>query len=166
MTEMTPRLALPLLQSGQAQKEVFHNEALTLLDLAVQAAVKAVGIDTPPDDVNLGECWIVGTNPTGGWMGHAGEIAGWTGGGWRFVTPRDGTLAWSTTEMLWVQHIGDTWVRGRIPGESLWIGGKQVVGSRQGAIAPPAGGAVADGEARAAISAILAALQAHGLIGA
>jgi hypothetical protein len=166
MTEMTPRFALPLLQSGQAQKEVFHNEALTLLDLAVQATVKAVGINVPPGDAVLGECWIVGTNPTEGWTGHAGELAGWTGGGWRFVAPREGTLAWSITDALWVQHIGDTWIPGRVAAESLWIGGKQVVGNRRAAILPPSGGNVFDGEARAAISAILAALEAHGLVGA
>lgn len=34
--QTTVRLSLPLLQVGQAQKELSHNEALTLLDFAVQ----------------------------------------------------------------------------------------------------------------------------------
>jgi hypothetical protein len=38
------------------------------------------------------------------------------------------------------------------------------VGPRQPGIAPPAGGATLDVEARSAIAAILAALTAHGLI--
>lgn len=50
MTDTTPRLALPMLQPGQAQKEMFHNEALALLDLATQAVVEAVGVDAPPGD--------------------------------------------------------------------------------------------------------------------
>ena len=166
MTEMTSRLALPLLQSGQAQKEIFHNEALALLDLAVQATVRAVGIDAPPGDPVPGACWIVGTNPSGDWIGHAGEIAGWTGGGWRFIVPYEGMTAWCTTDAVWVQHIGDTWVSGRISGGSIWIGGEQVVGARKPAIALPTEGATVDGEGRAAIGAIIAVLQAHGLIGA
>ncbi|MGL4312420.1 MAG: DUF2793 domain-containing protein, partial [Sphingomonas sp.] len=35
MAETTSRLALPLLAAGQAQKEMFHNEALALIDLAL-----------------------------------------------------------------------------------------------------------------------------------
>ena len=39
----TPRWALPLLAAGQAEKELTHNEALLLLDMAVQPSVVAVG---------------------------------------------------------------------------------------------------------------------------
>ena len=35
MSDTTARLRLPTLRAGQAQKELTHNEALTLLDLAV-----------------------------------------------------------------------------------------------------------------------------------
>ena len=47
MTE-TSRWALPLLDAGQAQKEMTHNEALARLDLLAQAGVQAVGVDAPP----------------------------------------------------------------------------------------------------------------------
>ena len=40
MTERSARFALPLLQPGQAQKEVFHNEALTAVALLIEAAVE------------------------------------------------------------------------------------------------------------------------------
>jgi hypothetical protein len=165
MTEMTPRFALPLLQPGQAQKEIYHNEALTALDLAVHATVQAVGIDLPPASPAIGACWIVGTSPEGAWEGRADQIAGWTSGGWRFVPPTEGMLAWCVADALWVQHIGDTWVRGRIAAESLWIHGKQVVGARLPAIPPPAGGVNIDAEVRSTVLAILAALEAHGLTG-
>jgi hypothetical protein len=52
--ERTPRLALPLLQPGQAQKETTHNEALAVLDLVVQASVLAVGTNVPPVAAELG----------------------------------------------------------------------------------------------------------------
>ena len=55
MTDLpTPRLTLPMLEPGQAQKEMSHNEALTRLDLAVQAAVTASGTNIPPDAPEFG----------------------------------------------------------------------------------------------------------------
>ena len=39
---VSDRLKLPLLAAAQAQKEVTHNEALALADIAVQAVVQAV----------------------------------------------------------------------------------------------------------------------------
>ncbi len=86
--DTTSRLALPLLQPGQAQKETTHNEALTLLDLAVQASVLAVGTNVPPVAPTVGNGWIIGVAPTGAWTGQARAIAGWTSGGWRFLVPR------------------------------------------------------------------------------
>jgi hypothetical protein len=56
------------------------------------------------------------------------------------------------------------WAWGEIDARHVRIGGKTVVGPRQPGIAPPAGGATLDVEARSAIAAILAALTAHGLI--
>jgi hypothetical protein len=39
MTERSARFGLPFILPGQAQKEVFHNEALAALDGLVHAAV-------------------------------------------------------------------------------------------------------------------------------
>ncbi|WBY07101.1 DUF2793 domain-containing protein [Sphingomonas sp. 7/4-4] len=95
MSDMhTPRLALPLLQPGQAQKEMTVNEAVARLDIAVQGAVIAAAIDAPPANPDPGDCWIVGSAPGGDWAGHAHEIAGWTHSGWLFVRPREGTQLW------------------------------------------------------------------------
>ena len=145
MTERTERLALPIIAPGQAQKEMAHNEALALIDLAVQASVEAVGLEAPPPDPEPGRCWIVGNAPVGAWAGRAGAIAGWTAGGWRFVAPRPGLAAWSVADGVEVRCDGSGW--------------------RQGAaIAAPAGGGTMDTEARATLTAILAALRVHGLI--
>ena len=81
MVETSARLALPLLVPGQAQKEMFHNEALATIDLALQASVAAVGTEAPPAAPSPGQCWIVGPRPTGDWAGQAGALAGWTAGG-------------------------------------------------------------------------------------
>ena len=158
------RLALPFIESGQAQKEVAHNEALALLDIAVQAGVQAAGVDQPPADPEAGACWIVGPAPVGAWEGQAGCIAGWTGGGWRFVVPREGTQAWNRAARHWLTRVDGIWEEGVVRGSRLVLGGEQVVGARRPAIAAPSGGAAIDAEARVAIGAILDAMRAHGLI--
>jgi len=164
MTDETERLALPLIAPGQAQKEMTHNEALALLDLAVQASVVAVGLDNPPADPVPGACWIVGRQPGGAWAGHPGAIAGWTGGGWRFVAPRPGLVAWSVADGVEARCDGVRWTVGRVTGDVLVIEGAAVVGPRQSAITDPVGGVTVDAEARVALRAILAALRNHGLI--
>lgn len=164
MTELpTARLSLPLLQSGQAQKEIFHNEALTRLDIAVQGAAIAAGANVPPVEPVLGGCWIVGSAPEGAWTGHAGEVAGWTAGGWRFLTPIDGMRLWIGADQGFALFASGEWRFGQSYGR-LIVEGQQVVGARGGAIAEPVGGVTVDVEARAAISAVLAALREHGLI--
>lgn len=163
MTETTDRFALPLLAAGQAQKEMYHNEALARLDLLIQATAEAVGTDTPPDQPVPGQCWIVGDSPSGDWLGHAGEIAGWTAGGWRFAAPREGMSLWSAEGGGFAIFRSGSWHIGEAHGR-LFVEGQQVVGPREAAVAEPVGGTVVDAQARAAISAVLAALRAHGLI--
>lgn len=160
----TARLALPMLQPGQAQKELYHNEALALLDLAVQPVVIEIGRNAPPTTPLPGQSWIVGAAPTGAWAGAANKLAGWTNGGWRFVAPFDGMTVWSLANTGEARFTAGTWVVGESRAARLLIDGQQVVGPQRQAIATPAGGSTLDVEARAAIAAILTALRAHGLI--
>lgn len=159
----TPRLSLPLLEPGQAQKEMFHNEALALLDIAVHAAVVAALVDVPPDAPTIGQCWLVGPAPQGAWAGQAGALAGWTEGGWRFLAPREGMRVWVAAEHAFALHSGGTWYQGRTYGR-VFIEGHQVVGPRAANIAEPTGGMTVDAEARRAISAVVQTLRLHGLI--
>lgn len=160
----TARWGLPLLDAGQAQKEMTVNEALARLDLLAQASVTAVGVDTPPLAPAEGEAWVVGPVPTGAWAGRADAVAGWTAGGWRFVTPREGMTLWSATDGCAASYTGGQWRVGSLAGRRVEVGGVQVVGGRAAAITSPSGGAVVDAEARTALAAILTALRTHGLI--
>ncbi len=162
--QSSARLTLPYLQPGQAQKELYHNEALALLDLAVQPAVLGIAVNTPPADPAPGDCWIVGTAPTGAWAGEAGHIAGWTQGGWRYLTPTAGMVVWSIADALEARFAGGSWTVGTVQAARLVITGDQVIGPRQAAIASPAGGSMIDEQARAAVAAVLAAMRSHGLI--
>lgn len=162
--DMTARLALPLLQAGQAQKEVTHNEALTALDLSVQATALDFAVNAPPGDPAPGECWVIGAAPTGDWTGHAGAVGGWTGGGWRFVAPEEGFAIWIAGAQATARFVGGAWELGRLRGDALVLGGDTVVTVRQAAISDPAGGTTIDAQARSALTAVLTALRAHGLV--
>lgn len=164
MSESTPRLGLPLIQPGQAQKEMSHNEALARIDLLVQPAVVAIGVETPPANPVAGQCWIVGPAPTGLWSGRADTVAGWTAGGWRFVAPTPGMTVPLAGASGFAQWDGTGWREGALVGRTLALGGQQVVGARRPAIADPVGGATTDQEARATLGAVLTALRQHGLI--
>ena len=163
--DTTARLALPLLQSGQAQKEMTHNEALARLDLAVQPRVATIGLNDPPASPAAGDCWIVGAAPTGDWSGMAGALAGWTDDGWRFVAALDGMVIWVADQAVPARYLAGAWVIGDLAGAQVSIGGVKVLGAQAAAIAEPSGGTVVDAEGRATIGQILAALRGHGLIG-
>lgn len=160
----TARLDLPMLVPGQAQKEMTHNEALARLDLAVQACAISVGLEEPPTSPEPGQCWILGANPTGDWLGNPHRLTSWSENGWRFLQPFPGLLVWLLDDNTFAQWDGVTWVKGKISAATIAVNGVQVVGPRQPAIANPVGGATVDVEARMAIDDILSALREHGLV--
>ncbi|MEO5611568.1 MAG: DUF2793 domain-containing protein [Sphingomicrobium sp.] len=160
----TPRLSLPFIVPGQAQKELFHNEALQVLDVMVAGAVEGLPLATPPASPVIGDCYIVAASPTGAWAGHAQQLVAYTSGGWRFVAPRDGMRVDVVSSGKTAVYRGGAWDVGTLNGSQLVVDGLKVVGSRGSAIAAPAGGPTVDSEARTAIGLILAGLRQHGLI--
>lgn len=138
----SPRFALPLLFSGQAQKEVFVNEAHAMADMLLHCAIQGES-SVPPSTPAQGDTWLVGASPSGAWAGQAGKLAGRQGGNWLFVPPRDGlrVLDLSTGQ------------------DRRYFGGWRAPDTP----AAPSGGAVVDAEARGAIAGIVAALQQAGI---
>jgi hypothetical protein len=164
MTDTSPRFALPFILPGQAQKEVFHNEALTLLDVALHACVAAGPLADPPAAPEPGQSWIVGPDSTAAWSGEEDALASWTEGGWRFVAPVPGMLIWHSDLGCWIHWTGSAWSDGSLPATALTIDGQQVVGPRLPAVSSPSGGTIIDVEARAALNSVIATLKSHGLI--
>lgn len=143
-TLQTPRFGLPLLAVGQAHKELFHNDALLLLDFLMHPVVQGVADDPDLLQSAEGDCWLVGTSPVSAWSGKAGEIAGWSTGGWHFIKPQE--------TMKIIILSGDP----SETGSAIYDGtGWQIMAQISG----PTGGAVVDSEARSAIDSILGLLK-------
>lgn len=94
MSDQSPRLSLPFILPAQAQKHVTHNEAIELLDLIVQLTLESVTDTAPPATAAEGQAWAVPAGATGSWAAQSGMIAAWRGGGWLFVAPVAGWVAW------------------------------------------------------------------------
>jgi hypothetical protein len=163
MDESSPRFGLPFLVPGQAQKELFHNEALARIDVALGAAVLEA-VNTPPESPAEGRCWIVAAPALAAWSGREDQIAFWTTGGWRFIAPADGMEVWNLADGVPWRWINGAWASGSLHGSELFIGGQKVVGQRATAVPSPSGGTIIDAEARLAINQIIVALMSHGLI--
>lgn len=118
----TARLDLPLLAAEQAQKHITHNEALLLLDTAVQLRLSARGLSEPPEAPEPGETFAIGADATGAWTGKDGQLASWTLGGWRFLAPHTGWLAWDEALGAPVIFDGDAWRAVLAELEGLGIG--------------------------------------------
>ncbi|QQV77521.1 DUF2793 domain-containing protein [Sphingomonas aliaeris] len=162
--DMTPRLGLPTIRPGQAQKESSHNEALTQLDLLMHANAVSLGLNTPPSAPVSGQAWVVGSMPAGDWSGHADALAGWTDGGWRFAAPIPGMTVWIEEAADFARYSDGSWILGELRGSKVVIAGNDVLGPRRAGIPIASGGSIIDVEARETLVEILAALRGHGLI--
>lgn len=109
MPDISPRLALPMIQPAQAQKHVTHNAALTRLDTLTQLVLEGVDAQTPPSGATEGETWALGPLPTGDWDGHSGQIAAFQNTGWTFIPPQDGWRAWDKQTADFRVYTGGTW---------------------------------------------------------
>lgn len=158
------RQGFPYLEAGQAQKELVHNEAIALIDVATNAAVQSADLAIPPPIPVPGDCWIVAAEAGGDWTGREDAIACWTGNGWRFAAPVEGMRVRVIDQSLWAERVEGTWRIGIADVANITVEGKKIIGARGNSIADPAGGGTIDAEARLAIVSILARLRAHGLI--
>lgn len=140
----TSVLGLPLLIAGQAQKEFFVNQALSMLD-ALHAQAVTASQAAPPATPAEGSCYRVTANPTGAWSGHQDHIALRIGGEWRFIAPVEGLLLYDRTASR-MMVFRSQWHPAPAP-------------------ALPSGGTVVDTEARAAVTALVEGLRTLGVFG-
>lgn len=139
----TSRFALPLLYSGQAEKEAFVNEAFARADALLHYTASGQ-TGTPPTDPGEGEAWLVAPGATGAWAGQDQTLALQQGGGWTFIAPREGMRVFDT-QAGQERFFAGTWKKATLPVE-------------------PLGGSTVDGEARAAIADLVSSLQSLGIL--
>lgn len=104
----TPKLGLPYIDQGQAQKEVTHNQALKLLDGLVQLSVKDRTTTAPPNSPSEGDRWIIPAGATGVWAGRTNQIALWTDSAWAYFTPLPGWVCFIEAEGV-VAYANGAW---------------------------------------------------------
>lgn len=109
MSDSSPTLSLPYLLPSQAQKHVTHNEALQLLDVAVQTVVTDRDRTEPPGSPVAGDCHIVAAGATGDWAGQSGSIAQFNGSDWGFFAVKQGWRAQVLAEDKAVVFDGSDW---------------------------------------------------------
>jgi hypothetical protein len=105
----TPYLGLPFIEGGQAQKHVTHNEALRILDAAIQIAVRDMTRTAPPASPAEGQRHVVAAAATGAWAGQGNAIASWQDGAWAFLPAKSGWCVWSVADDLMMVFDGAAW---------------------------------------------------------
>lgn len=119
----TPRLGLPLLAAGQAQKHVTHNDALMRLDALVHLVVASRTQSDPPASPTETAAYIVPAGGSGVFVGHQDDLAIFEDGAWSFLAPRAGWQAWVSDEAEHHVWTGTQWRRSQPEsslGAALW----------------------------------------------
>lgn len=142
----TPRFALPFLFPGQAQRELFVNEALIRIDAGLHAAVLDSRAD-PPSDLAEGDCYLITESASGEWTGKEGRIATYSAGTWHYQDPLAGMRVWEAGRAAWAHFDGNSWVRVTRPYD-------------------PSGGPVVDEDACAAVANLVTKLVEAGIFSA
>lgn len=109
--DATPRLSLPYLAAGQAQKHVTLNETLARLDGLVQTAVESRTTAAQPVSPEDGVLYILPSAATGAdWAGKAaGALMRFEAGAWAELAVGAGHLAYVKDDGVLVFHDGADW---------------------------------------------------------
>lgn len=141
--DTTPQFSLPLLFSGQAQKEFSINQAFSVIDAMMRGTVTGP-LATPPANPEEGDCYLILVGATGDWTGRDHDIAVHVGGGWHFISPSEG------------MRIHDLSGGMAIYRDSKWEYAEEPVS--------PDGGTTIDAEARLALSQLIESLRQVGIL--
>ena len=128
---------------GQAQKEVFVNEALARLDALAQPVITST-LSAPPATHAAGDTFLVADPASAEWTGQEGSLAISQDTHWEFQVPYEGMRIFDRERGVIRIRRGDWSLSPPIP--------------------DPTGGTVVDDEARGAIATLLESLRALGIL--
>lgn len=100
--DATPRLGLPYVAAGQAQKHVTVNEAFARLDGLVQTAVVSRTVSAQPADPADGALYLLPDGATGeAWsVESVGALMRFEAGSWWRLEPSAGHMVWVADESV------------------------------------------------------------------
>lgn len=87
----TPNLAITLMSESQSGKYATFNDLAVVLDCCL-IVVADQDLTAPPVSPAEGDSYLIATGASGDWVGHDGDVAVYSNGGWVFHTPRAGRV--------------------------------------------------------------------------
>lgn len=96
---------------AERARELIARQAILARGSAIFACLD-VGLNTPPGSPAADDLYVVGTSPTGAWVGYAGYLAQWSGTAWIFTAPETGMQA---------QDMGSDPPAAYVRGTSAWV---------------------------------------------
>lgn len=108
MSDTTSELGLPYMTESQSQKEATYNEMLNRLEIVIQPTAISI-LNDPPVSPAEGDKYIIGTTPTGAWVGRSAHLVGFIGGAWVFVAPKEGWSCWLKSSNQLRRYLSGAW---------------------------------------------------------
>lgn len=121
----TPTIGLTILNRADGTNWQFTNSgwsgfaaALTDGSVRPEALLKAAGIavestlNTPPGSPAANTYWLVGTVPTGAFVGHVGDIAYYRSSAWRFLAAYEGATVFHKGFGFLLHYVSGAWLGG------------------------------------------------------
>lgn len=105
----TPHFAIEEVAAAQAQKHVTVNEALHVIDQAINLVVVRRDLSDPPVDPAEGDRYVVAAPASGAWTGREGQIAAFVNGIWHFFTPEIGWRVYDRSAADLLVWSGSGW---------------------------------------------------------
>ena len=139
----TTQFGLPLLFSGQSQKEFYVNQSFVTIDALLSQSVTA-SQDAPPANPEEGESYRITSPASGVWIGHEDQLAIFVSGTWQYIEPANGLVLYD-----------------RSIGQRLYFNGSWTSAA---STPSPTGGSVIEVEARATIDGLISSLIQTGIL--
>lgn len=81
------------------------------VDGLTQCTVKQVGLNTPPASPADGDCYVVGTAPTGAWASQGNKFTRYStvAVAWEFFTPKQGWAVYDQATSTGSRYTGSSW---------------------------------------------------------
>lgn len=109
MSDNTTHLGLPYVANKQAQRHIFHDEGLRILDALVMLSVADRDLSAPPASPAEGDRYIVKAPGSGAFAGKDNRIAHYADGAWFFYVASRGWLCYVADESALLSWDGSAW---------------------------------------------------------